>query len=255
MSYSSALLPAHAAPHAPLSDQALVDGQHAKYQRVLDELRLDRRGRILEIGCGWGGFAEQALAAGHSVTGLTLSTEQLEYARARLASSGERCDLRLQDYREEHGRYDAIASIEMFEAVGESYWPSYFDTIKRCLDPHGRACIQTIVIADDLFERYRVGTDFIQQYIFPGGMLPSPGAFKAAAERAGLAVVNEQAFGFDYARTLATWRQRFHAQLDAVRTLGFDERFVRIWDFYLAYCEAAFARRNTDVVQYTLVHA
>ena len=143
----------------------------------------------------------------------------------------------------------------MFEAVGEAYWPSYFATLKRCLAPAGRACVQTIVIADELFERYRVGTDFIQQYIFPGGMLPSPSAFRREAERAGLAVVNEHAFGFDYARTLATWRHAFHARLDAVRALGFDDRFVRIWDFYLAYCEAAFARRNTDVIQYTLVHA
>ena len=255
MSYSSALLAEHATPHAPLSDDALVKGQQAKYQRVLDELRLQAPGRILEIGCGWGGFAQEALEAGHTVTGLTLSTEQLEFARSRLAPAADRCQLRLQDYREEHGRYEAIASIEMFEAVGESYWPSYFDTLKRCLVPHGRACVQTIVIADELFERYRVGTDFIQQYIFPGGMLPSPSAFKAAARRAGLEVVNEHAFGLDYARTLATWRERFHAQLGAVRALGFDARFVRIWNFYLAYCEAAFARRNTDVVQYTLVHA
>jgi cyclopropane-fatty-acyl-phospholipid synthase len=255
MSYSSALLPTHATPHAPLALDALVEGQRAKYARVLDELRLDAPARILEIGCGWGGFAELALEHGHAVTGLTLSTEQLDYARERLATFGERANLRLQDYRDERAPYDAIASIEMFEAVGEAYWPSYFATLKRCLAPHGRACVQTIVIADELFERYRSGTDFIQQYIFPGGMLPSPSAFRGAAAKAGLAVVAEHAFGLDYARTLATWRQRFHAQLDAVRALGFDERFVRIWDFYLAYCEAAFARRNTDVVQYTLVHA
>jgi cyclopropane-fatty-acyl-phospholipid synthase len=253
MSYSSALLPSHAAPHSPLSESALIDGQTAKYQRVLDELRLDRPGRILEIGCGWGGFADIALRAGHAVTGLTLSTAQLDYARQRLAGSGG--DLRLQDYREEQGQYDGIASIEMFEAVGEAYWPSYFATLRRCLAPRGRACVQTIVIADELFDRYRVGTDFIQQYIFPGGMLPSPAAFRRAAGRSGLAVVSEHAFGLDYARTLATWRQRFHAQRDAVRALGFDDRFLRTWDFYLAYCEAAFARRNTDVVQFTLVHA
>ena len=255
MSYSSALLPAHAAPHAPLTERALIDGQVAKYRRVLDELQIGTPARVLEIGCGWGGFAELALRAGHEVTGLTLSTEQLDYARRRLAPLGNGWDLRLQDYREEQAQYDAIASIEMFEAVGEAYWPSYFATLKRCLAPSGRACVQTIVIADDLFDRYRVGTDFIQQYIFPGGMLPSPSAFRRAAGRAGLAVVNEHAFGLDYARTLATWRQRFHARLEAVRALGFDERFVRIWDFYLAYCEAAFARRSTDVVQYTLVHA
>ncbi|HEX5639013.1 MAG TPA: cyclopropane-fatty-acyl-phospholipid synthase family protein [Burkholderiaceae bacterium] len=255
MSYSSALLPTHSAPHTPLSDSALVEGQAAKYRRVLDEMQLGAAARILEIGCGWGGFAETALRAGHAVTGLTLSTEQLEYARERLAPLGAGWDLRLQDYREEHGQYDGIASIEMFEAVGEAYWPSYFATLKRCLAPRGRACVQTIVIADELFDRYRVGTDFIQQYIFPGGMLPSPSAFERAAARAGLVVVGQHAFGYDYARTLATWRQRFHARRDAVRALGFDGRFVRIWDFYLAYCEAAFARRSTDVVQYTLAHA
>jgi cyclopropane-fatty-acyl-phospholipid synthase len=255
MSYSSALLASHATPHAPLSREELVDGQRAKYRRVLDALRLDAPARILEIGCGWGAFAEMALQQGHALTGLTLSTEQLDYARARLALHGARADLRLQDYREERGTYDAIASIEMFEAVGEAYWPDYFATLKRCLAPAGRACVQTIVIADSLFERYRSGTDFIQQYIFPGGMLPSPSAFRRAAQRAGLAVVDEHAFGLDYARTLATWRQQFIARVDAVRALGFDERFVRIWNFYLAYCEAAFARRNTDVVQYTLVHA
>ncbi len=142
-------------------------------------MQLGAGARILEIGCGWGGFAETALRAGHAVTGLTLSTEQLEYARERLAPLGAGWDLRLQDYREEHGQYDGIASIEMFEAVGEAYWPSYFATLKRCLAPRGRACVQTIVIADELFDRYRVGTDFIQQYIFPGGMLPSPSAFRA----------------------------------------------------------------------------
>ena len=255
MSYSSALLPTHSAPHAPLSESALIEGQLAKYRRVLDALRVDPGSRILEIGCGWGGFAEIALGTGHEVTGLTLSTEQLGYARKRLAPLGSGWELRLQDYREERGQYDGIASIEMFEAVGEAYWPSYFATLKRCLAPRGRACVQTIVIADELFDRYRASTDFIQQYIFPGGMLPSPSAFCQAAERAGLAVVDQHAFGFDYARTLATWRQRFHAQRDAVRALGFDDRFVRIWDFYLAYCEAAFARRSTDVVQYTLAHA
>jgi cyclopropane-fatty-acyl-phospholipid synthase len=255
MSYSSALLPTHGTPHAPLTESDLVDGQVAKYRRVLDELQLRERGRILEIGCGWGGFAEIALASRHAVDGLTLSTEQLDYARARLARAGDGWNLRLQDYREEHGQYDAIASIEMFEAVGEAYWPSYFATLKRCLKPGGRACVQTIVIDDALFDRYRAGTDFIQQYIFPGGMLPSPAAFRREARRSGLAVVNEHAFGHDYARTLATWRERFHAQVGAVRALGFDDRFVRIWDFYLAYCEAAFARRSTDVVQFTLVHA
>jgi cyclopropane-fatty-acyl-phospholipid synthase len=143
----------------------------------------------------------------------------------------------------------------MFEAVGEAYWPSYFETLARCLKPGGRACVQTITIADELFDRYRKSTDFIQQYIFPGGMLPSPSVFRAQAERAGLVVINEHAFGMDYARTLTTWRARFMQQLATVRSLGFDEPFIRIWEFYLAYCEAAFAEGNTDVVQFTLAKA
>ncbi|HQR21663.1 MAG TPA: cyclopropane-fatty-acyl-phospholipid synthase family protein [Burkholderiaceae bacterium] len=252
MTYSSALFERRAGPHEVASPEELEAAQRAKYARVLEQLDLAPGARLLEIGCGWGGLAEAAARAGLEVTGLTLSTEQLTYARERLARAGLAADLRLRDYRDEAGRYDGIASIEMFEAVGEAYWPSYFATLKRCLKPGGRACLQTIVIADDLFERYRSGTDFIQQYIFPGGMLPSPAAFRAQAEAAGLQIVEEHRFGADYARTLATWRARFHARLAEVRALGFDKRFVRIWDFYLAYCEAAFARENTDVVQYTL---
>jgi cyclopropane-fatty-acyl-phospholipid synthase len=188
------------------------------------------------------------------VTGLTLSAAQLEHAQGRLTAEGIAADLRLQDYRDVRGRYDGIASIEMFEAVGEAYWPTFFATLKRCLAPGRRACVQTIVIADELFERYRTGTDFIQQYIFPGGMLPSAAMFRAHAAQAGLEIVAEYTFGPDYARTLASWRQRFVARLAQVRALGFDERFIRTWEFYLAYCEAAFACGNTDVVQYTLVN-
>jgi cyclopropane-fatty-acyl-phospholipid synthase len=169
--------------------------------------------------------------------------------RAGLATHGR---LRLQDYRDEQGRYDAIVSVEMFEAVGEAYWPAYFDTLRRCLKPGGRAAIQTITIADAYFERYRRGTDFIQQYVFPGGMLPSPSRFEALARAAGLEVVNRLAFGKDYARTLALWREVFMSKLPAVREQGFDQRFVRTWEFYLAYCEAAFRHDSTDVYQYTL---
>lgn len=256
MSYSSALFRARPdAPVAAASEQALVAAQRAKYGRVLDELQLAPGARVLEIGCGWGGFAEIAARAGHAVTGLTLSQAQLDYARARLQRQGLSAELRLQDYRDAHGRYDGIASIEMFEAVGEAYWPAYFATLARCLAPGARACVQTIVIADDLFERYRRGTDFIQQYVFPGGMLPSRRAFEQQAARAGLRIVTRLSFGRDYAITLATWRARFVRQLEAVRALGFDERFVRTWDFYLAYCEAAFTEANTDVVQYTLCRA
>ena len=253
MSYSSALFERPAGPHEVSGTDELERGQQAKYERVLAELELPTGARLLEIGCGWGGLAEAAARAGHTVTGLTLSIEQLDYARDRLARAGLSADLQLRDYREEAGRYDGIASIEMFEAVGEAYWPSYFATLRRCLKPGARVCLQSIVIADDLYPRYRAGSDFIQQYIFPGGMLPSPSVFRAQAKAAGLAVINEFRFGLDYARTLATWRARFLARLDDVRALGFDERFVRLWDFYLAYCEAAFAKENTDVIQYTLV--
>jgi cyclopropane-fatty-acyl-phospholipid synthase len=160
----------------------------------------------------------------------------------------------LRDYRDETGRYDGIVSIEMFEAVGENYWRSYFETLRRCLNPGGRALVQTITIDESLFDRYRSGTDFIQQYVFPGGMLPSASRFAKLAEEAGLRVVERFAFGGDYARTLQHWRERFAASLPAVRALGFDAAFVRTWEFYLAYCEAAFRHRNTDVVQFTLEH-
>lgn len=253
MTYSSALATAVSDPHAPFGAEELEATQDAKYARVLTELQLPPAARVLEIGCGWGGMAEAAARAGHRLTGLTLSTEQLAWAQDRLTRQGLSADLRLQDYRDEAGSYDGVASIEMFEAVGEAWWPSYFATVARALKPGGRACIQTITIADELFARYREGTDFIQQFIFPGGMLPSPSAFREQAERAGLAVVNELAFGPAYARTLATWRASFMAQLGTVRRQGFDDRFVRTWEMYLAYCEAAFAKGNTDVVQFTLV--
>jgi cyclopropane-fatty-acyl-phospholipid synthase len=191
------------------------------------------------------------------VTGLTLSRQQLDYARRRLdqAGLGAMADLRLCDYRDSAGQYDAIASIEMFEAVGESYWNSYFACLARNLKPGGRACVQTIVIADQLFERYRKGTDFIQQYIFPGGMLPSPSVFARMAQEHGLAVTGQLAFGIDYADTLVAWRRTFHARLDEVRAQGFDERFIRTWEFYLCYCEAAFREKNTDVMHFTLTRA
>jgi cyclopropane-fatty-acyl-phospholipid synthase len=191
---------------------------------------------------------------GASVHGLTLSTEQLNFARQRMAECGlsAQADLMLRDYRDMHEQFDAIASIEMFEAVGEAYWPTYFECIARNLKSGGRACIQTITIADELFERYRKGTDFIQQYIFPGGMLPSPAVFKAQAGKHGLEVVDEFAFGQDYARTLAEWRDAFKIQLQHVRALGFDENFLRTWEFYLCYCEAGFRAGSINVMQFTL---
>jgi cyclopropane-fatty-acyl-phospholipid synthase len=235
----------------------LVQAQRAKLRRALDQCGIASGQRLLEIGCGWGGLAEMALAErGASVTGVTLSTEQLDWARRRLRAFGPSADLRLQDYRDiDDGPYDAIVSIEMFEAVGHSYWPGFFRRVHELLRPGGRACIQSITIRDDLFERYLHGTDFIQQYIFPGGLLPSREAFRAQAAAAGLQVIDEFAFGPDYAETLRRWRTRFLAEEKAVRRLGFDARFLRIWEFYLAYCEAAFDTGNTDVLQFTLKRA
>lgn len=231
-------------------EQDMVSAQHAKVRRALQMTQVRPGDRVLEIGCGWGALAEKAVTEfGASVTGVTLSTEQLAYAQQRVPAA----DLRLQDYRDiTDAPFDAICSIEMVEAVGREYWPTYFDAVARLLKPGGHACIQSIVIQDQLFERYLRGTDFIQQYVFPGGCLPSPAAFRAEAARAGLEVVDEFCFGQDYARTLAHWRDHFLHQQDQVLRQGFDTRFLRIWEFYLAYCEAAFAEESTDVIQFTL---
>jgi cyclopropane-fatty-acyl-phospholipid synthase len=248
MNYSSALFEGD-------FGRTTAQAQAAKMRRALDECGLQPGQRLLEIGCGWGAVAEAAAVRGAHVTGVTLSAEQLNYARQRLAAAGlsARTELRLQDYRDiADGPFDAIASIEMFEAVGREYWGSFFQAVRERLKPGGRACIQTITIRDDLFERYVRSTDFIQQYIFPGGLLPSPAAFRAEAARAGLEVCAECAFGTDYAETLRRWRARFLAQEGAIRAQGFDTRFMRIWEFYLAYCEAAFDTGSTDVMQFTL---
>ena len=232
--------------------------QLAKVRRALRMAGVQPGDRVLEIGCGWGALAEMATTEfGATLTGVTLSTEQLAFARKRMAQHGMagQADLRLQDYRDiSDGPYDAICSIEMVEAVGREYWPTYFASIKRLLKPGGKACIQSIVIDDGLFKRYISSTDFIQQYIFPGGCLPCPREFRREAEAAGLRVVDEFAFGQDYAETLKRWRERFLAQRAEILKLGFDERFMHIWEFYLAYCEAAFAMQNIDLVQYTLVN-
>ena len=247
MTYSSALFED--------ASQSLESAQRAKYQRILDQIAPAPGTHILEIGCGWGGFAELAAAEKCRVTGLTLSREQLEYARARLLSLGhaDSTAIEFRDYRDESGTYDAVVSIEMFEAVGERWWPAYFGKVASTLRPGGKAVIQAIVIADELFERYRKGSDFIQKYIFPGGMLASPARFRALALQAGFEVEDEFSFGPDYGRTLSLWRERFLAKADAVRALGFDERFMRMWEFYYAYCEAGFASGSTDVMQFTLV--
>lgn len=243
MSYSAAL-------YRDGDDGSLLAAQHAKYRRILERLRAQPGQRVLEIGCGWGGFAEMATAAGLALTGLTLSPAQLAWARQRVPQA----DLRLQDYRDVGERFDHVVSIEMFEAVGERWWPSYFRTLAGALKPGGRAVVQSITIDDGLFAAYRKGTDFIQQYVFPGGMLPSPAAFRAAAGKAGLRVSDEFAFGLDYARTLAEWRQSFEANWPAIQPLGFDETFRRLWRLYLCYCEAGFRAGSIDVVQFELAH-
>ena len=252
MNYSSAIF---ATP-----ETSMKDAQHAKVRRALGMAQVKPGDRVLEIGCGWGALAEKATQEFDAyVVGVTLSTEQLEWANKRMQREGvlEKADLRLQDYRDigkttQDAPFDAICSIEMIEAVGREYWPEYFQTVHRLLKPGGHACIQSIVIADELFERYLTSTDFIQQYVFPGGCLPCPKEFRAQAVAAGFEVIDEFSFGQDYARTLQLWREQFAAQEAHVLQLGFDRRFIRIWEFYLSYCEAAFLEANTDVVQYTL---
>ena len=249
MNYSSALF-------AGDLSQTMQQAQDAKVRRALSMAGVTTGSRVLEIGCGWGALAEMAATEfDASVTGVTLSTEQLAFAQARMARLGvsSAADLRLQDYRDiADAPFDAICSIEMVEAVGREYWPTYFQALNKLLKPGGRACVQSIVIDDALFERYLSSTDFIQQYIFPGGCLPCPREFRAQAQAAGFDVVDEFAFGHDYAETLKRWREKFMHEKKQVLANGFDERFIRIWEFYLAYCEAAFAENNTDVVQYTL---
>ena len=251
MSYSAALYEGEA-------DRPLPAAQAAKNRRLLEKLGAAPGDSVLEIGCGWGGFAEVAAReAGLNVHGITLSPSQLGYARERIARAGlaDRVRLELTDYRDVRGRYDGIASVEMFEAVGERWWPAWFRAVARNLAPGGRAMVQTITIRDDLFARYRRGTDFIQQHVFPGGMLPSVAAFRRQAENAGLAVREVFSFGPDYARTLAEWSRNFEQAWPQIARLGFDERFRRLWRFYIAYCEAGFAAGSTDVVQIELAHA
>jgi cyclopropane-fatty-acyl-phospholipid synthase len=235
----------------------MAEAQTAKVRRALRMVDAKAGDRILEIGCGWGALAELGgQEFGAHMSGVTLSHEQLAFANQRMQKLGlnSTSNLRLQDYRDiDDGPYDAICSIEMLEAVGQEYWPTYFESVARLLKSGGKACVQTIVIDDTLFDRYVTSTDFIQQYIFPGGCLPCPREFRAHAKRAGLKVIDELAFGLDYAETLRRWRHQFMTDKAQVLQLGFDERFIRIWEFYLAYCEAAFEQHNTDVVQYTLV--
>jgi cyclopropane-fatty-acyl-phospholipid synthase len=237
------------------ADQSLDQAQQAKYAALARQIELRPGHNVLEIGCGWGGFAEFAAAQiGAQVTALTISPAQYEFTRERLFREGlaERAQVRLLDYRDVEGRFDRVASIEMFEAVGEAYWPRYFGKIREVLSPGGRAGLQVITIRDELFSVYRRRSDFMRKYIFPGGMLPSEARLKEETARAGLEWGTVSRFGQNYARTLAEWGERFEAAWEDIRTLGFDERFRRLWSFYLSYCEAAFKTGRTDVVQLSL---
>jgi cyclopropane-fatty-acyl-phospholipid synthase len=234
----------------------LEAAQHAKFRRMAEKLDIRPGQRVLEIGCGWGGFATYlAREFQAKVTAITVSKEQLAHTQAKVQREGlgERVEARFVDYRDVDGRFDRIASIEMFEAVGEKYWPAYFGKLRDALAPGGRAALQIITIADRFFDSYRSGVDFIQRYIFPGGMLPSNEALAREYERAGLQLDRQEFFGLDYARTLAEWNQRFQARWHEIEKLGFDRRFKRMWEFYLAYCEAGFRSRATDVTQIALV--
>ncbi|EKS39830.1 SAM-dependent methyltransferase [Afipia broomeae] len=230
----------------------LTAAQHNKYRRLAEAINLQPGQKVLEIGCGWGGFAEY-VAKNYDVrvVGLTISTEQRDFALKRMQAAGlsEKVEIRFQDYRDERGQYDRIASIEMIEAVGEEFWPQYFSQLRDRLAPGGLAGIQAITIQDKFFNAYRREVDFIQRYVFPGGMLPSPQVLKSLGEKFGVPVIRERIFGEDYAKTLATWRDNFRAAWPNLMPLGFDERFRRLWEYYLAYCEAGFLSGNIDVRQ------
>lgn len=237
------------------SDVSLEAAQTAKYASLVDKLSLQEDHHLLEIGCGWGGFAEfAAREVGARVTAITISDQQHAFAAERIQKAGlnERVEIRLQDYRDVDGRFDRIASIEMFEAVGEPYWPAYFNKLAETVRPGGIIGLQIITIADRYFEAYRRGADFIQRHVFPGGMLPSPAVLESQLERAGMKTLSETYFGLDYARTLAAWNQRFQHAWPELSQLGFDQRFKRLWEYYLTYCEAGFKAGWTDVCQLAL---
>ena len=247
MTYSSALF--------NTGQESLENAQIAKYASMINQMGVKPGDHVLEIGCGWGGFAEYAAKErGLKVTGLTISKEQLLYAQKRIKNKGleDKVDLKLQDYRDEKGVYDGVASIEMFEAVGEKYWPIYFETIKHCLKPGRQATLQIITVHDARWDVYRKSVDFIQKYIFPGGMLPSPTALRQEVTKAGLRVQHSIEFGKSYSQTLRRWFDVFNDQWDTINDMGFDDRFRRMWNFYLTSCAATFESGNCDVTQITL---
>jgi len=239
-------------------DQCLSAAQQNKYATLARSMALGPDQHVLEIGCGWGGFAEFAARdVGARVTGITISREQHDFAKRRLFEQGlaDKADIRLIDYRDIEGRFDRVASIEMFEAVGEAYWPTYFSKIHDLLSPGGRAALQIITIRDELFDDYRSRADFIQKYVFPGGMLGSERRLREETDRAGLEWRDIARFGQDYAATLGQWGARFQSAWEEIRELGFDERFRRLWQFYLSYCEAGFRSGRTNVIQLGLARA
>ena len=247
MTYSSALF--------ETGQESTEKAQIAKYASMVDQMGAKEGDHVLEIGCGWGGFAEYAAKErGLRVTGLTISQEQFDYAQARIAAAGlsDRVTFKLQDYRDETGVYDGIASIEMFEAVGEKYWPVYFDTVKTRLKPGANATLQVITVAHERWGVYKRGVDFIQRYIFPGGMLPSPVILRQEIEKAGLSVEKSIEFGDSYSQTLRRWHQTFNEKWDEAAKLGFDERFRRMWNFYLTSCASTFSSNICDVTQITI---
>jgi len=244
MTYSSALFSTGA--------NDLESAQAAKYRALAKDTGIGPGDHVLEIGCGWGGFAEfAAREIGCRVTGLTISQEQFAYATERMAKAGlsDKVEIKLQDYREETGKYDRIASIEMFEAVGEKYWPTFFSKVKSSLREGGTAGLQIITINEAAYKTYRARPDFIQRYVFPGGMLPTPALLKSLGADQGLTYLKDRIFAQDYARTLAEWRKRFWASWDRIVPLGFDDRFKKLWEFYLYYCEAGFRAEYIDVRQ------
>ena len=247
MTYSSAIF--------ETGQESLEKAQTAKYASLIDEMGAQPGDHILEIGCGWGGFAEYAAKErGLRVTGLTLSQEQLNYAQDRIEKAGlsDKVNFKLQDYRDERGLYDGIASIEMFEAVGQKYWPVFFDTVRDRLKPGSQATLQIITVADHRWDIYKNGVDFIQKYIFPGGMLPAPSVLKDHITQAGLNVVKSKEFGKSYDLTLCRWYETFNEKWDQIAEMGFDERFRRMWNYYLMACGAAFDTGNCDVTQITV---
>jgi cyclopropane-fatty-acyl-phospholipid synthase len=239
------------------SQMSLRDAQNEKYRRLAQRAEIGPNDHVLEIGCGWGGFAEfAATEIGCQVTGITISKEQLDYARNRIEKAGlsDRVDLQYCDYRDVSEKYDRVVSIEMFEAVGENYWPSYFSQVKNCLKPGGLAGLQIITIANERYASYRKSVDFIQRYIFPGGMLPSPEILYDKFREAGLKLDQQVDFASDYARTLADWRHKFIDVWPEIQKLGFDTKFRNMWEYYLAYCEAGFSSSSIDVSHFILSH-